>query len=304
MFDLEFSFIRRPFSLSRLSFAHLCLVILICSFLLVPKVYGQADFFVKEEVQVFSKPDRNSEVLITLQEGDKALASTKYYHQGWRKIRVRVGEKPRVGYVDGKDLRLSFFKERGGKPKIAPHRERWSFGGGVGLGYLLQTERSYSLSGGAGNLDVNKMATPALSLSGYIELPFDGHKIKLYGIARYFMYSGQGVTSSGDTRASVQQTELALGAGGNAKIYLGSKNKYWIGAGGELSKALSAQLTTSDDTQLTEEEPPLYLFATLNFGWDHEIIPGLYILPEVRGLFSFKPNVYGMEFFVSSGFGF
>lgn len=284
-------------SLSRpLNKIAICFVALLVSL----PCFATTDLFVKEAVPVYAKANERSNLLHELKEGDQVVVAPRFNQDGWRKVKFKADGQTLIGYVNGKKLRLSFFKDRKDLKEERKLRERWSIGGGVSVGHLLQESDDITI--GSETLDPGRLGGILLGILGYAEMPFEEHKIRGYLIMRFNRYQGQGVSSIGNN-LSVTIQEVYIGAGGNAKFYVNKKGKFWLGLGGEMSRAMTREIEASNDATV-DEEAPFYAMATASFGWDHKMFSGLYFMPEIRALVNLSPISYGGEIVLSMGVGF
>jgi hypothetical protein len=273
----------------------------------VPAIAGK-DLFVRKEIEVYAKRDRDSEIIMILEAGDKVPISPKSYGK-WRKVLVKVRGKSKVGYVRKKAIRGSKIRTRLKKKKSLPSVYHTSAGAGltVHLSYLMQSERDYSDS--AGEAHIGEMSGMGTFFGLFGDFPMSETMVlRTQLLMRTNSMTGGASAGSGTNEETVELTQSFFSIGGLLKFYSNRDSNFWFGAGAEFAKGRDVSLVYGDNqpVDVPDEGVPNFFVLQGGFGFDTHIAGNFYLLPEIMLTIvaNSSPMMYGGEFNIGTAITF
>ncbi len=249
----------------------------------------------RQQTQVYSKRNENSEVLGVYDRGDTVPISSKVYG-AWRKVIVDVQGKKTVAWVLTKDIRGARIKdskarqmEEDEKDGQISYRRRTGVGIMGNLSYVYQTKGSVnvqtSIPGITPEVSYSSLsgANVFVGLFGDFNIS-DTMAIRGYFAMRNMKRSGSASTQGASGNFTITQDMMALGS--TLKLYSSKNAIFWWGPGLEIAKTTKFEVkgSTPIDTSFegTVTEDPLYALATLSAGYDLNLSGRFFILPEIK----------------------
>lgn len=272
-------------------------------------VYGAEELLVRDSVPVYSEPNKNSSVMVTLERGDKVPISPREYGR-FRKVLVEVGGKKRPGYVLKSTLEGSRIRSRqGSAEKDAPKLYHRRLGAGlmvVPISYASQGAWKFD-SGDGAMTEISQMKGYSNYFGVSLDFPMDSaFVLRAELVFRSINQTGTTKPLGGSSKA-VQRKMSFFGAGATAKYYLDRSGDFWVGGGAELARANQISLVYADTEKVPVEESsfPTYFILKGAVGQDYQVFGDFYINPEARLCYAVNtsPAIWGIELVVNINYG-
>lgn len=256
----------------------------------------------RQQTQVYSKRNENSEVLGVYDRGDTIPISKKTYG-AWRKVVVDVSGKKKVGWVLSKDIRGARIKdskarqiEEDEKDGEIGYRRRTGVGIMGNLSYIQQSKGSIAYQ-----TTVQDVSVEYSSMSGanvFVSLFGDFNWSDTMAIRGFFSMrkakrSGSaGIPDIGGGTGTFTIDQSMIGLGATVKFYDNKNSIFWWGPGLEIAKTTEIKITGSNDISgninSTGSEEPMFAILSVSAGYDLNLSGRFFILPEVK--FALIPN--------------
>lgn len=275
------------------------------------------ELIVRKPIDVYSKATASSEVIATLEEGERVPISEK--EQGrFRKVLIQVRGKKKVGFVLKSRLEGSRIRERkGGKSagkesKADAYHRRFAVTLPVTLSY---TKQNYSGSDNIVTADGSKYTLSSLSgTSTFFGFGFDiplQEKISVRAEILFRSIEGTGslkASSGSGNPQDVQRSMKALSGGLLGKYYFDAGDDLWVGGGFEVAKVNNVAIVFANRDNLTvnESDYPTFIILKAGAGYDTALSDDIFLIPDVRLLYfvNANPVIYGAELTLSVGYAF
>lgn len=260
--------------------------------------YAVKEIIFRQQTQVYSKRNENSEVLGVYDRGDTIPISSKVYGR-WRKVIVDVRGKKQIGWIAIKDIRGARIKdskarqiEEDEKDGVVNYRRRTGVGIIGNLSYVYQTEGSvdFESAGTTLKLDYSSMsgANVFVGLFGDFNLS-STRAIRGYFAMRNMKRSGSAfVDVMGGTNGNFAIIHDMLAIGATYKFYSSASSVFWWGPGLEIATTTKFSIKGPNNIEADVKDQPLYFLPSISAGADYNLGGRFFILPEVK--FGLVPN--------------
>lgn len=273
------------------------------------KALAAEELLVRQEIQVYSEADKGSEVLLTLERGERVpISSQEYGH--FRKVLIDSGGKKRVGYVlisEVEGSRIREKKDSNTREKSLVYHRKNGLGVPITMSYLTQSGWKFQGTDGSAT-EISSLSGTAVFFGFTFDIPVDLkwslrtelnlRKSNMTGTAR--------PVGGGDKQLERTTTFVSFGLTG--KYYFEAEGNFWIGAGFEIAKANNVTLifANTENVPVADSDFPTYFLIKTGFGQDFKISGDLYLNPEVRALVALNssPMVLGAELAMTLAYGF
>lgn len=274
------------------------------------------ELLVRKPVDVYSEAKSSSEVIVTLEAGERVPISGKEFGR-FRKVLVQVGGKKRVGYVLKSRLEGSRIRDRkGGKAgqakKADAYHRRFAIALPVSLSY---TRQSYTGENNIVTADGSKYTLSALSgTSTFFGVGADIPMSEQLAVRAELLF--RSIEGTGSLKASggsgnpqeVQRSMKALGVSALGKYYFDAGGDFWVGAGLEVAKVNNVAIVFAnrDNLKVNESDYPTFLIVKAGLGYDTALTDDIFLIPDFRVLYftNANPTIFGAELTLSAAFAF
>lgn len=294
----------------RVNFSHF-LVLSVVFLVQASQVYAGQELLVRKEVDVYAEKSTESQILRTLEKGDRVPLSPKKYGE-WRKVLLKSGASSRAGWVKSSDLEGSITvagdspADRGKGNGTSTGFARRSF---IGLSIVSTMARQ-----GARAITREDGTTENVStLEGFSIFPFvfyDGSLgattgFRVYGGLRSLLMSGT-LSRGGSTPVEISQSMYSVG--GLMRFYSSPKSAFWYGGGLEVARAYKVKViyANKEEAGISEADYPTYALVRAGAGYHLAISPDWIMNLETFLNFipNSKPMTYAGEVLLSVAMGF
>lgn len=271
--------------------------------------FAAEELLVRNSVKVYAAPRASSEVITTLEQGERVPISPKEYGR-FRKVLVQSGGKRRAGYILKTSLQGNRIREVRGRSSKAStekvYHTRTGFGLPLNLSYTGQSAWTFSSSDGS-KIDIASFAGVSVFFGLSLDLPLDP-QWSLRGEVLFRKVSQTGTaTPSGGSPTPIERSISLLGFGATAKYYSDANSNFWLGGGVEIAKATGIQLTFANTSApVAESDFPTYFILKPGLGQDFHLTSDLFLLAEARALLvlNTSPVIYGAEIGLTVAYAF
>lgn len=281
-----------------------------------PFAHAAEELMVRKPVDVYAKPTSGSEVLTTLEAGERVPIAAKEEGR-FRKVLIQSGGKKRVGYVLKSKLEGSRIRERKGKfagreSKADVYHRRFAVTLPVTLSY---TKQDYTGTDNIVTADGSKYTLSALSGTSTFfgvgaDIPLKP-QLALRGELLFRSIEGSGTLKSsaaGGNPQQVQRTMKALSFGVLGKYYFDAGGDLWVGGGLEVAKVNNVAIVFAnrDNLKVNEADYPTFLIVKAGLGYDTSITSDLFLIPDFRVLYitNATPGILGAELTLAAAYAF
>jgi hypothetical protein len=288
------------------------------AFLLVlsPAAWSAQELIVRKAIDVYAKPNSSSEVLTTLDEGERVPIAAKEEGR-FRKVLIQSGGKKRVGYVLKSRLEGSRIRERNGKSagkakKADSYHRRFAIVLPVTLSY---TKQNYTGNDNIVTADGSKYTLSSLSgTSVYFGVGLDiplQEKLALRAELLFRSIDGTGslkASGGAGNPQEVQRSMTALSGGVLGKYYFDAGDDFWVGGGLEVAKVNNVAIVFAnrDNLRVNESDYPTFIILKAAAGYDTALTDDISLIPDVRFLYfvNASPVIYGAELTLALAYAF
>lgn len=273
------------------------ILIIFALVLIAENSHAVKEIIFRQQTQIYSKRNENSEVLGVYDRGDTIPISNKVYGK-WRKVIVDVSGKKQIGWVPTKDIRGARIRdskdrkiEQDEKDGVVSYRHRNAVGIIGNLSYNYQSKGDVTFETNTGTplkLDYSSMsgANVFISLFGDFNLS-KTRALRGYFSMRNMKRSGSAsvdVMGGGTGNFTIIQDMIAIGS--TLKFYSSPSSVFWWGPGLEIAKTTKFEVKGStavgSDIVGTINDDTIYFLGTVSAGYDLNLGGRFFILPEAK----------------------
>ncbi len=268
------------------------------------------DLLVRKELDVYAEKSTESQILRTLEKGDRVPLSPKKYGS-WRKVLLRSPGGNTVGWIQESDMAGSITTDnensaRGesGKSARTSFADRRFVGLSIVSSFAMQGARAIPRDDGTSE----KVST----LEGFSTFPmvfFDGSLssnigFRVFGGLRSMLTTGT-LTTGGSTPLEVSQSFYS--GGGLVRFYSSPRSAFWYGGGLEVAKAYKAKViyAKSNEVEIPAADLPIYFMGRGGVGYHLSVGSAFVVNLEafINVIPNSKPMIYAGELAVSLAMG-
>lgn len=280
-----------------------------CGF--VRGAWAGQDLLVRKELDVYAEKSTESQILRTLEKGDRVPLSPKKYGV-WRKVLLRSPDRNTVGWIQASDMAGSITIESEGAagPRSSKAR-RTSFIDRSFIGLSIVSSLAKQGARAIPRQDGTSENVSALEgVSTFPMLFFDGSLgstlgFRIYGGLRSMLTTGT-LTTGGSTPLEVSQSFYSGGA--LIRIYSNPQSAFWYGGGVEVAKAYRAKVIYSKSTEVDIPAVDLPIYVIGRGGVGYHVSVGSTFVVNLEAFLNVIPNskpvIYAGELVVSAALGF
>lgn len=254
------------------------------------------ELILREEVKVYEKKSRKSEVIDTLNTGARVPVSTVDYGP-WYKIKLDPDGESREAWVWKKDLkksRIRFMDGGASKKKSSVYHWNKSAGAQVVFTQVHIDPRQVSSSDGSVIYELDANDGNSIFFGFFYDYPWSKRwVVHSYVDFREHNLKGKGRTPPG----SPQSAEISMGQkfvsfGMDFRYYTDLDGAFWYSFGVELAKGYAVDLTINDiPSPVSGDDLPFYAFVHAGLGYDFQFSNDFYIIPEIKAAWAANGKV-------------